>query len=88
MGLGGVAAGTYGLALWMASDGQIHRLRQAIHAYQPEAYTQGRLPPNRTGLTHYEATVSPAVAAAAIQVCYRPVDLNGLIKGNHALQPR
>ena len=44
----------------MASDGQVSRLRQAIDAYQPEAFTQVRLPPNRTGLTHYEATMSPA----------------------------
>jgi hypothetical protein len=60
MGLGGVAAGTYELAQGMASDGQVSRLRQAIDAYQPEAFTQVRLPPNRTGLTHYEATMSPA----------------------------
>jgi hypothetical protein len=39
MGLGGVAAGTYGLAQGMASDGQISRLRHAIDAYQPEAFT-------------------------------------------------
>ena len=87
MGLGGVAAGTYGLAQGLASDGQIHRLRHAIDANQPEAFTQGRLPPNRTGLTHYEATMSPAVASAAIQLCYRPVDLTGLTKGNHTPQP-
>jgi hypothetical protein len=60
MGLGAVSAGALGLAHDIASDGQISNLRQAISGYKPEAFTQGQLPPNRTSLTHDEATMSPA----------------------------
>lgn len=60
LGLGAVSAGALGLAHGMASDGQISNIRQAISGYRPEAFTQGQLPPNRTGMTHYEATMSPA----------------------------
>lgn len=60
LGLGAVSAGTLGLAHGTASDGQISYLREAISGYNPEAFTQGQLTTNRTGLTHYQATMSPA----------------------------
>ena len=44
----------------MASDRQIANLRQAISGYKPEVPTQVQLPPNRTVLTHYQSTMSPA----------------------------
>lgn len=55
--LGGTAlGGAYGLA----SDQEVSRVRKSVADYKPEAFTQGQIPPNHTGLTYYERLLSPA----------------------------
>ncbi len=60
LGIGAGAAGAYGLAQGLANDQQISRIRDSVSNYRPEAFTQGQLPPNQTGLTHYQSLLSPA----------------------------
>ncbi len=60
LGLGAGAMGAYGLSQGMATDQQIGRIRKSVADYKPEAFTQGQLPPNQTGLTHYQNLLSPA----------------------------
>lgn len=60
IGLGLGAAGAYGLAQGLASDTQANRVTDAANNYNPRAFTHGELPPNQTGLTYYQNTLSPA----------------------------
>lgn len=60
-GLLGAGAGSYLLAKGIASDTQTKALQDAIKNNRPAGYSDPtQLPPNQTGLTHYQATLSPA----------------------------
>lgn len=81
LGLAGGAAlgGAYGLV----SDQEVGRVRKSVADYKPEAFTQGQLPPNQTGLTHYQSLLSPA---AQLKPFGRPVgDAMVAIRSNPAL---
>lgn len=70
LGLGGLALGGHYLANGMATDQQAARVQQAARDYNPRAFTHGELPPNYTGLTYYQKTLSPA---AQLKPFGRPV---------------
>lgn len=70
LGIGGLALGGHYLANSMATDQQAARVQQAAREYNPRAFTHGELPPNYTGLTYYQKTLSPA---AQLKPFGRPV---------------
>ena len=60
LGLGAAGALSYGTANALASDAEVARLQKAIAQHRPEGYADpSKLPENQTGLTHYQATLSP-----------------------------
>lgn len=94
-GLGLAGAASLGTAYGLASDKQIGRVRQAIQDYKPEAFTQGQLPPNHTGLTYYQKTMSPAaqlrpfgqpVGSALAALRSSPAAMKALGTENYALK--
>jgi hypothetical protein len=58
-GAGALGAGGLGAAHGLGSDEQIARVLDAARQYDPKAFTEGKLPPNYTGLTYYEKLLSP-----------------------------
>lgn len=58
--LGAGALTATGLAHGIASDAQAKLVTDAATNYNPRAFTHGELPPNQTGLTYYQNTLSPA----------------------------
>jgi len=58
-GLGAAGAGGLGTAYGLGSDKQIQRVIDAANSYDPAVFTEGKLPPNQTGLTYYQKTLSP-----------------------------
>jgi hypothetical protein len=59
-GLGLMGGAALGGAYGLASDQEVGRVRKSVADYKPEAFTQGQIPPNHTGLTYYERLLSPA----------------------------
>jgi hypothetical protein len=58
-GAGALGAGGLGAAYGLGSDEQIARVLDAARQYDPKAFTEGKLPPNYTGLTYYQKLLSP-----------------------------
>jgi len=58
-GLGAAGAGGLGTAYGLGSDKQIQRVIDAANSYDPAVFTEGKLPPNQTGLTYYQKMLSP-----------------------------
>lgn len=59
LGLGGVSLASLGAAYGLGSDAQADRVRSAVNSYDPKHFQTGVFPPNQTGLTYYQNTLSP-----------------------------